>query len=521
MSFVLRMPSDLVAVEAGATVPVSVEVANKNGESERFELLVEGLDPEWSAVPMPEFPVEPGETASERLFLKPPRVSESVAGNYPFVVKVRSLITGETKAVQGLLQVKPYHHISIEISPKRAHVSPTHKQGHFGVTLMNLGNTEHTLRLVGSDQDQSCAFEFDQDQVTLGPGQQRTIDMAASASSRRFMASAMLHAVTVTARSIESPSVSATAQAQLEQRATLSPGSLGVSILVLIMLTFWLLLFPKPPAIHLSVERQDYILGEQVVVSWSAQGSTLVHIQAGPQILVNDASPVGTVRFTPKQTGVITIEAYAMRDSRESRHESIQLNVAEPPPVSDPVILTLKAPATVKVGQPFIIEYAFNGATRAYLSPTGEEIDLNVNEKQLLRDTPGDFSYTLVVQGAEGRVAKKLFKVKAIEESSATIVLFTASRSTVEPAVGQVTLNWQVSGAVSLTLNDGLQTLTLDPAATSMDYSVSKTTTFTLTAYDDKGRTVSKAVKVEVSDVAKPPAENPTAPPSATSPGGR
>src|SRR5688500_16264011 len=96
MSFSAKLESDLISVEAGATVPVSLEVNNKGEAPDRFEVEIEGLDPEWTAVPVPVFSANPGENHSEKIFFKPPRASESLAGNYPFVVKVRSLDTGES-----------------------------------------------------------------------------------------------------------------------------------------------------------------------------------------------------------------------------------------------------------------------------------------------------------------------------------------------------------------------------------------------------------------------------------------
>ena len=43
MSFSVRLVTDLVTVEAGATVPVSIEVANKGAESDRYEVQIEGI----------------------------------------------------------------------------------------------------------------------------------------------------------------------------------------------------------------------------------------------------------------------------------------------------------------------------------------------------------------------------------------------------------------------------------------------------------------------------------------------
>src|SRR5258708_4820004 len=140
MSFAVRLSTDLVSVEAGATMPLAIEVVNRAETADRFELEVEGLDPEWTAVPVPTFPVGPGDTATEKVFFRTPRTPESQSGNYPFVIKLRSLTTGEQRTAQGVLQVQPFHHISAEISPKKGVVASFKRRNHFTLTLMNLGN---------------------------------------------------------------------------------------------------------------------------------------------------------------------------------------------------------------------------------------------------------------------------------------------------------------------------------------------------------------------------------------------
>src|ERR1700722_16452181 len=124
MSFLARLATDLITVEAGATTPMSIEIINRDDAADQFELSIEGLDPEWTAVPVPVVSIEARESQEEKIFFKPARVSESSAGNYPFVMKVRSLTTGEAPSVQGVLTVKTFNHLSIELSPKNGFISP-------------------------------------------------------------------------------------------------------------------------------------------------------------------------------------------------------------------------------------------------------------------------------------------------------------------------------------------------------------------------------------------------------------
>ena len=222
MSFTLQLTPDLVSAEPGASVPVSIVVQNRGESRERYEMEIEGVDPEWKAVPVPVFEADAGEKRTERFFFKPPRASESVAGNYPFVVRVRSLETGTAQMVQGVLEVKPFHHLSMEVSPKRGIVSPAHKNCTFEVTLVNLGNSEHTVRILAGDAEEECAYELESDQITVGPGGQRQVELTVSPKRNPWFTSGRLVGISISARSVDTPSVVSTSQAQLEQRPLLS-----------------------------------------------------------------------------------------------------------------------------------------------------------------------------------------------------------------------------------------------------------------------------------------------------------
>lgn len=504
MSFSARLFSDLISVESGATAPLSVEIANKGQEEDRYELQLEGLDPEWTALPVPEFAVGAGESAEQKIFFKPPRVSESTAGNYPFVLKVRSLSTGDSKSLQGVLQIKPFHHLSMEVSPKKGHVSPLHRRETFDLTVINLGNAEHTLQLFGFDPEEACAFSFEHEQVVLSPGQQKTVEVDVSASSSMLFSSSRLFGFSISGRSIENPSVVASAQAQLEQRPLVTPGSLLFLVLVAIVVGLWFYLIPKPPTIALAVDRHNAQVGEIVTLTWRANNANDVWVLAGNEMLVDAGPTEGGYKYTTTEPGTIEFEAYSQRDNKKSEVQHVQLFVSKPPPVPDPKIDLFKGPATASSGVPFRVSYKVNDSVKeAYIAETGQPVDLNVEEIAVTAPQAGTYTYTLVAKNAAAVVAKKSIKVVVEDASKAVIVSFTASSTRVDPTVGRVTLNWQITDAKTADLSDGVRDFVVDPTSTNMDVSIAKDSTFTLTAYDDKGRPVKKSLKVQIE--AQPP----------------
>ncbi len=514
MSFSARLLSDLISVESGATVPLSVEVVNKGDAQERFEMQIEGLDPEWTAVPVPIFTIEASESIDEKVFFKAPRVSESLAGNYPFVLTIRSLVSGDQRSLQGVLQVKPFHHLSMELSPKKGHVTPLHKHETFDLTIMNLGNTEHTLQLFGTDPEEGCAFDFEQEQVSIGPGQQKTVDVDLSATSTRVFSSSRLFGFSISARSIETPSVVSSAQAQLEQRPLLTPGTLLFLFLVSVVFGFWFYLIPKPPTLTLNSNKHELIVGQTVELNWQANNANNVWILADKNAVVDAGPSQGSYSLTPTHAGTVHIEGYAQRDTKKSEIQSLDITVGEPAVIPDPHILSFKGPLSAQTGQPFRISFQLDsGVTEAYIAETQQKVDLNASEVELTNNQTGTFIYTLVAKNSAGKVAKKSIKVVVEDASQAVIVSFTGSDSVLPVGGGKVTLNWELTNAKSADIADGRQDIHLDSTMTSMVVEIAKTTTFTLTAYDDKGRPVKKQVKVKIETDLTPPTTTSGTPP--------
>jgi hypothetical protein len=498
MSFSVRLSEDLVSVEAGATTALAFEVANRSDEADRFEIEIEGLDPEWTAVPVPSFGVEPREIQTEKIFFKPPRASESLSGNYPFVLKVRSLESGEVRKVQAIFQIKAFHHLSMEILPKKGFISPTRKQNGFGVTMMNLGNTEHTLQLFGSDPEEDCAFEFEQEQVTVGPGQQKEVEVVVTPTSGSLFSGTKLHGFAIAVRSIEAPSVMSSAQAQLEQRPLISPLSLVAMALFAVLVAFWIYMMPKPPTIEMSVDRNNITLGDSVQFTWRAAYATDVTITAGTDVLVTGARPTGSHIFVPKEPGIVTLQAVASRDDRRSPAQRIQIEVTRPEVAPAPEIAQLRAePAQVAVNQPFLLIYKFNAAVvRAVLQPTGQELDVNTDRIELTRTVPGDVTYTIVATNRDRQAVRREVKVRVVDQPDARIISFRVTPTMVDPFNSRVTLSWQVYNAVAAEITFAGRTIPADIPRGSVELDIRETTEVTLVAYDAQRRSVQETVKV-------------------------
>lgn len=507
MSFSVRLSTDLIAVEAGATVPLSIEVSNKGTETDRYELQIEGIDAEWTAVPEAVFVVDSGELHTEKVFFKVPRTSESLAGNYPFVVKVRSLNSGDARTAQGVVQVKPFHYLTTEISPKKGFYSPGRKQNTYTVTILNLGNTDHTLQLFGNDPDEALAYDFEHEQLSVSPGQQKSVELEVAPSSTPFLSSSRLFGFSVSARSVELPNVMTSSQAQIEQRPLLTPATLISLILVFLVGIAWFALLPKPPSISLNLSRSSVYRGESVKIGWHTQNSTRVLIKVDGESAYDGPGTDQGIDYVPARTGDLTIEAQAFRDQKPSEGVTSILHVDEPPPVPKPVVSIKAKRRSINLGETVELNYTVENAEEAYLQPTGQKLPLSLNSVVVQPSTEGTFTYEIVATGKDKSVARDKVTVTVIDKAKVVILAFSISPNKFDSNGGYATVSWQVSNAARVEITNGVDTTVPDDpnAPGSKEFMIDKTTTFTIKAIDANGKSVSKALKVDVADPVEPP----------------
>jgi hypothetical protein len=497
MSFSVRIAADLVSVEAGATVPLGIEIANRSDEQDRYELEIEGLDPDWTAVPVPTFAVDARDIQSEKVFFKPPRVSESLSGTYPFVVKVRSLVSGEQRTAQGVLEIRPYHHLTMELLPKKGMYSPVKKSNQFQATVMNLGNTAHTLQLFASDPEDALAYEFENGQIALAPGQTRTVAVTAKPTGSRPFAGSRLFGFNVTARSSDAPGVACSSQAQLEERPLFAPATIVMVLLTVLLFALWLALLPKPPRLDsLSIRPPDPIRGSQVTVSWTASNANSVRLSVGN--IQIEGKPNDSYTFTANQDGVIV--ATAVREGKTSDAVTRAFTVVDPPATPDPVIEQFDVtPKEAKLGEPLLVRYKLSGQIEeAKLEPVNMNLDPDLETVRITADLLGTVTYRLVATNSAGKSVNKSVKVTVVKGSEASIVVFKVEPKTLPAEGGQVTVSWQLENARRIELQAGPEQLVLEGASGQRYFIVTETTEFVIIGYDAQGLTVTRKERVVV-----------------------
>lgn len=511
----LTLSKDQLRVEPGSAATVAITVQNKGQSAERVELDVNGLDGDWIAIPMPSFNLAPGEERSEKILIKPPRAAESKSGAYPFAVRVRSLESGLGTEAPGVLEVEPFHLVSLEVEPKRGVAGYPKKAASFSVTAINLGNIEQNLQLFADDPEDGCTYQFDSERVQLAPGQQKSIGLSVQPTHVPLIGSTRLYGFAVSARSVENPLVVANAQAQVERRALVTPTVLLVTLAILLIGSLWYARRPVLPTLNsFSSSAPDVLRGTAVTLYWATSNANSVTIEGSSLTQpYKQLQPTGRIDVVLNTT--TTFKAYAVNDVGTSKQaQELTVTVRDPVQIALPDIVSFRlSPRSAKIGDTVKVEYEVRNASKIVLQP--DRIDLPVDQNSFLLNTTqaGEKEYMLVAYNSEGKTVTKKYTIHVVQPSDARILSFQAQvdgkklgKTEIEPLT-RVTLAWQVSGAERVELEPGLGKLTGTEG--TVDVNPDKTTTYILTATDSKGIAVTQKITVKVKLPTPPPDEGP------------
>lgn len=509
MNFSVRLDADQVSVDPGDKAPLAIEVINNGPTTDQFEISVEGLDLEWTAIPVPSFSVGAGATVREAVFFQPPRVSESLAAAYPFTVRVRSLESGEQRVLPAVLHVKPYTHLSMEILPKKGVFSPVVRENSFQSTVINLGNSEQNLQLFGSDPDEALAYAFEPEHISIGPGHQKDIEVTATPIHTRPLGGARLHGFTISARNPEQANISCAAQAQLEQKPLLSPGSIAVIAAFLILVFGWLSFAPKPPVVDVfSADVTDLKEGDKYTLTWRSSNAKSVRILFNDKEIVSAAQPDGSQQFVAVESGTYSIEA--IRETRKSDRKEVEIRVTKVIPLGPAVIGKFSLdPSTVEPGEPVMVRYEVTGATELILSPDGLKLGTSVtSHKVLAPEREGPHEYQLIALNGDGlRTESSKIRLTVRRAPKVSIVSFSAEPETIDVAVAKTKLVWQTKGARRVEIRFGDFFHESTEAIGSLEIDAFKSGDCELTAYDEDGLSTKKTIRLTVR-AAEPPADD-------------
>lgn len=502
----LSLPSAFLTIDPGSTTPLEFTVLNSHNEVDHFEVVLEGLPQEWVTYPTPSFSLQPNESTTERVLVRAIREPESAAGHYPFSLKIRSLNSGKSWHADGNLEVRPFHQVSVDVEPKRMSIGGIRPRGELELKMLNLSNVEHQLQLFASDPEGRFNYEFENDKISVSPGQERVANLVLTANSKPLIASPRLDNIALSVRSVQHPTVAAYSQAQVEQRPLLPAlPTIGTIVAVLLGIAWWSAR-PRPPKIDVfEIAKQEITLGEGVTVVYRVEGAKKVTLKSEDGEGTSFVRESGEWTYIPKAAGTYTITLAA--EGIGTIRRQLELVVKPAPVVPKPAILAFDVtPKSIETGDLFTITYQFNPhVARATLQPMGYTVDVRSNRMTVPPSTVGPMVLELIAENTQGdRVSRKI-SVNVEPTARAIIQEFVVSPLEVPAEDARVAVTWATDSSVKVELSYEGKTLELSPRGGTQEIVLTKTTNVTITATDSNGKRVQRSARVTV----KPPVQEP------------
>ena len=265
--------------------------------------------------------------------------------------------------------------------------------------------------------------------------------------------------------------------------------------------------------------------GKSSTLKWSTSNATSVSISPG----IGTVSASGSRSVSPSSTTTYTLTA---TNSTKSVKATARVTVRKPPSTISGSISASPNPCQIAVGKTTCtttlswsatgtsglrVRVSRNGRASTVVSSSGRS---GSTSPSWIRAAPAN-TYTFYLYDYAGRVQGKLLDSVRVtgkappKPNPPTISSFTANPATIDKGKSS-TLRWSVTNADSLSIDQGVGTVT----GTSVKVSPSLVTTYTLTATNSAGSVKARAT-VTVGVSLAPKISSFTASPATIDPGGR
>jgi serine/threonine protein kinase len=178
----VRMSQDHVTVTPGQRSVVRLFLTNQSTAPDEVTVSIEGIPEAWVSGTGEPVTVRPGGRTAFALTVDIPRVPSSLAGDYPIIIRARSLANpSESGTTHGRLTVQPYAAGSLTLAPKRAN---GRTEARYLATLRNESNAAIHYLLSAEDDEQALRYTFAQEEIILEPEQSVSVPLTVRAPQR-------------------------------------------------------------------------------------------------------------------------------------------------------------------------------------------------------------------------------------------------------------------------------------------------------------------------------------------------
>ena len=181
----VSLASPGAAIAAGSPTTATVSIQNRGNVVDELTISVLDLPAAWVKVSRPSLSLVPNARDEVTIVIQPPRTAEAAAKEYAFSVAVVSRETTREVRALGKVTVLPFQGFKVSLDPVRA-------TRDFKVTAENSGNVPISFALTGIQEANALDFQFEEDQVTLEPGQRKDVRVQVVAKNKKMLGDAQI-----------------------------------------------------------------------------------------------------------------------------------------------------------------------------------------------------------------------------------------------------------------------------------------------------------------------------------------
>ena len=168
----LHLSTPAVSVTPGQSAAASLLVFNRGTQRDTFLIQVQGIPPDWYALPARSVTVEAGGQTEIQVIFQPPRSSQGRAGRHSVALRLASQSAPDQVVEARLaLTVSAFTLFNSELRPARL------RSGEVGQVLVhNRGNLPETFTLLWEDRLHELVFDPPQISVNVPPGKSAAVE---------------------------------------------------------------------------------------------------------------------------------------------------------------------------------------------------------------------------------------------------------------------------------------------------------------------------------------------------------
>ncbi|NTV63239.1 MAG: protein kinase, partial [Oscillochloris sp.] len=269
------LEAETLTLTPGRPAIFRMTLLNLGSIVDHFTVSAEGVPAEWITGPAAQVQLNPGNKEPVALNVLVPQVPESLAKEYPVIIRARSRENArESNIADALWTVLPFTSSTFDLRPKKRRCLIKAK---YRIQLQNQGNAQAIYSLSASDEEETLDYQFANEQLTLEPAAIGRTELLVRPRQSLWFGQSAQHRFTVVAKP-SGQGDTHNSLAQLSQNVFFPRWLLMLMLLgVLVALVgFWFSYRPKITS--LSTVPQVPVAGHSFAVMWQVTNGPIIEL---------------------------------------------------------------------------------------------------------------------------------------------------------------------------------------------------------------------------------------------------